>query len=54
MVGNFHFPSGKALFGAAVDDGEPLIVTSNKMANNVWEVNEKCSVSKLIYFYGMQ
>ena len=23
MVGNFHFPSGKVLFGAAVDDDEP-------------------------------
>ena len=23
MVGNFHFLSGKALFGATVDDDEP-------------------------------
>ena len=47
MVGNFHFLSGKALFGTTVDDDEPQIVTSNKMANNVREVNERCSVFHL-------
>ena len=27
----------------------PKIVTSNKMANNVWEVNERCSVFHLLF-----
>ena len=44
MVGNFHFLSGKALFGVTVDDNKPQNVTSNEMVNNVWEVNERSSV----------
>ena len=38
MVGNFHFLSGKVLFGATVDGDEPKIATSNTMANNVWKM----------------
>ena len=49
MVGNFHFPLGKVLFDAMVDDSESknCDITSNKMANNAWEVNERCSVFHL-------
>ena len=44
MIGNFHFLLGKALFGTWLKMMSPKIMTSNKMANSVWKVNERCSV----------
>ena len=47
MVGIFYVLLGNVLFGATIDDDEPNIVTSNKMANDVWEVNLRCLVFHL-------